>query len=186
MGFVDKVRMAAKKFGEDHEAIEEERRKVKAQEREQLITGRVAEDRLAGLTKRSSESLSEAQRAIHAALESYLSELKARYLITADRIDDKDLAMLHDPLIKLGPHDFEALAEKHAGNPVMLWAVSASAEERGVYLTVPYFPEATRAAEATGFANGVIDACREVADGGSGLRLAMYQAGAVSVALAGE
>lgn len=183
MDFVGDVRKAMTAFEAEREGIDAERREVAAQERDSLITGKIAGTKLAELDKRASEALSEAQRAIRAALDAYLGELGERYLVTADRLDPDDLAMLANPLVRLGVRDLDALAAKHRGNPVMLDAIHAAADERGVYLSAPHFSREAMEAEATGFASGASDACRELAEGLSGVRFAMYVSGGVSAAL---
>lgn len=65
--------------------IDSERRDIEAQRRDCLITDRVAGERLAALSNRTSESLSEAQRAIRTAREEYLSGLRSRYLVSAEQ-----------------------------------------------------------------------------------------------------
>ena len=89
-------------------------------------------------------------------------------------------------MIRLGASDLEALAEKHSSNMVMLGAISACADQRGICIDTPYFSEEARAKEAAGFADGAYDACREVATGRGGLKLAAYQTCAAPAALAGE
>ena len=94
--------------------------------------------------------------------------------------------MLGNPMIQLGASDLEALAEKHSSNMVMLGAISACADQRGICIDTPYFSEESRATEAVGFADGAYDACREVAAGRGGLKLAAYQTCAAPAALVGE
>lgn len=186
MGYVDKIRKALDEFEAAQGDIDSERRDIEAQRRECLITDRVAGEKLAALSNRASESLSEARRAIQTAREEYLSGLRSRYLVSADKVDANDLAMLGNPMIQLGASDLEALAEKHSSNMVMLGAISACADQRGICIDTPYFSEEARAAEAVGFADGAYDACRELAAGRGGLKLAAYQTCAAPASLAGE
>ena len=186
MGYVDNIRKALDEFEAAQGEIDSERRDIEAQRRECLITDRVAGEKLAALSNRASESLSEAQRAIQTAREEYLSGLRSRYLVSADKVDANDLAMLGNPMIQLGASDLEALAEKHSSNMVMLGAISACADQRVICIDTPYFSEEARAAEAVGFADGAYDACRELAAGRGGLKLAAYQTCAAPASLAGE
>lgn len=186
MTFVENVRRAMADFEAEHERITAARESVKEQERAYEITGRAAESMLADLDKRSSDSLSGAQRAIHGALDAYLKKLGERYTITADRLDAADLAMLQNPLVKLGARDLDALVAKHEGNEPMLDAIYSAADRLGVYLTAPHYSENARESEAVAFAGGAYDSCREVAEGRPGLRFAVYATGAVPAALVGE
>lgn len=79
-----------------------------------------------------SQALSEAQRKINSAYESYLSRLDKAYTLMGSEIQNNDLALLDPSRFTFSQEEFDSLADRYEGNHTMEAALRSYAQKVGL------------------------------------------------------